>query len=72
MPLIRTPEGVRVLRDWGPERIGRAYRQPQSCSGEGAEVIQDLLLRRPARKLAAPIPIKVSPQLEKLVQFLRS
>lgn len=72
MPLIRTPEGVRVLRDWGPERIGRAYKQPQSCAGEGAEVIQDLLLRRPARKLPEPRPVEVHPQLEKLVQFLRT
>lgn len=72
MPLIRTPEGVAVLKDWGPERIGRAYQQAQTCHGEGAEVIQDLLLRKPPRPMPEPRPVEVSPQLEKLVQFLRS
>lgn len=72
MPLIRTPEGVAVLKDWGPERIGRAYQQAQTCHGEGALAVQEALLRQPPRKPDKPRPVKVHPQLEKLVQFLRN
>ena len=70
MPLIRTPEGVRVLRDWSPERIGRAFREAVASSGESADAIQAALLRRPARPLDEPVPVPVSDEVEKLVRFL--
>lgn len=72
MPLIHTPQGVAVLRDWGPERIGRAYREPQAYPGEGAEAVQAALLRRPPRTSAFVRPVPVLDTLEKLVDFLRA
>lgn len=71
MPLIRTPEGVRVLRDWSPDRIGRACRQAVASFGESADVIQAALLRRPRRALPEPVPVPVSDEVEKLVEFLK-
>lgn len=52
--LIATPEGVKILRDWGPELIGRAYQQPKPKPGEGMVKVQGLLLGKPLAVMPGP------------------
>jgi hypothetical protein len=52
--LIRTPEGVRVLKDWDRTKIGCAYQQPKPSPGEGMEKIQAVLLGRGLANMPGP------------------
>lgn len=68
--LLRTPEGVRVLKDWGPERIGRAHHGRAPVQGEGMDLVQAAVLHKPAAPLPQPIPVQLHGNVEKLVRFL--
>lgn len=71
MPLILTSEGVRVLKDWDRERIGKAYLAPGPEHGESAAVIQDAIVQwKVPQPLPEAVKVPVLPTLEKLVRFL--
>lgn len=69
--LRRTNNGVEVVRDWSPERIGTAYRETVGSPGEGMVRVQAALLARPQRPLLAPRKVQVLSNVERLVAFLK-
>lgn len=42
--LIKTPEGIKVLQDWHPERIGLAYVPEPPPATSGDEFVQNVFL----------------------------
>lgn len=69
--LKRTGDGVRVVNDWGPERIGAAYQSRPAMPGEGMVKVQAAMLNAPSRPLPAPRRVSMLPSLERLVAFLK-
>lgn len=68
--LMRTEEGVRVVADWSPALIGRAYLPAPPRQGEGMDWIQAGLLRRKPLANLTPIKVPVLDTVERLVDFL--
>ena len=68
--LLRTKNGVVVHKDWGPQRIGRAYTPKPPAQGEAYDDIQTALLAKPKAALPQPRPVAVHPNVEQLVRFL--
>ena len=70
--LIRTAQGVQVMKDWDPARIGRAFLNRRKEPGEGMVFIQALLLHEQPKPRPEPRPIPVQENVEALARFLRS
>lgn len=68
--LMRTEQGVRVVADWSPTRIGQAYLPAPPRQGEGMDWIQAGLLKRKPLANLTPIKVPVLDTVERLVDFL--
>lgn len=68
--LMRTEQGVRVVSDWSPTRIGQAYLPPCPRQGEGMDQIQAGSLKRKPLANLVPTPVPMLDTVERLVDFL--
>lgn len=71
MPLRKAEDGrIVVVKDWTPDRIGRACLQAQPLPGEGMLWLQDLLVpARPVGYPTKPRPVKVDTSVKELVKL---
>jgi hypothetical protein len=71
--LLHTTHGVAILKDWHYEdRISRAYRNKPPKQGEGMDLMQALILKKPAAELPPPVPVPVLDNVEKLARFFHN
>ena len=69
--LLRTDQGIAILKDWHPDRIGRAYRDRAPAQGEGMDIVQALILQKPAAVRPQPVPVPLHDNVLKLANFLK-